>query len=280
MSEARLEAARDLAAAAAELLSRRLDERTVSPSATPVDPAHTEFKGRRELATDVDRESEQLLVEGIRSRFSLDGILAEEGVASPRGRADREAEFLWVLDPLDGTTNFVHGHPSFSVSIGIVRNGQPWRGVVHAPRIGGRVGGESYWGGVGLGAWCNERPIAVSRTVALRDSVVATGFGYNRNEAGVDTNIERFTAALMEVRGIRRCGSAALDLAHVAAGVYDAYWEKNLAPYDVAAGAALVLGAGGRIGPLDEALRPIWDGEILASNGLVDDELRRLFGDA
>lgn len=279
MAEQRLDFARAIAADAAALLVTRLEERLAARDAEEgaPDASGPEFKGRRELVTAVDRESELLLVDAIRARFPDDAILAEEGVASPRGVVDREAEFTWVLDPIDGTTNFVHAHPSFSVSVGVLRDGKAWRGVVHAPMIGGCEGGQSFYGGVGLGAWCNGRALRVSASARLRDSVVATGFSYNRNEAGVDTNAERFVAALMEVRGMRRCGSAALDLAHVAAGVYDAYWEKHLAPYDVAAGIALVLGAGGSVSTFNPGADAILDGEILASNGRVEDELRALF---
>ncbi|MCA8970211.1 MAG: inositol monophosphatase [Planctomycetes bacterium] len=277
----RLDFARDLAQRTGVVLSRRFEERRdelaranlESGNAAP----HTEFKGRRELVTEVDREIEQLLVDAIRTGFPGDAILAEEGVASPRGQKDREARFVWVLDPIDGTTNFVHGHPSFSISIGLLEGEDVACGVVLAPALGGRDGGECYWGGPAVGAYCNDRRIAVSRTEHLRDAVVATGFSYGRNEPGADTNIQRFAAALMEARGIRRCGSAALDLAFVAAGIYDAYWEKGLAPYDVAAGIALVLGAGGAIDVLERGARPLWDGQVLASNGCVGAELAALF---
>lgn len=277
MGEQRLELARRIAAEAASLLVTRLRERWDRLGSDSAQ--ETEFKGRRELVTEVDRESEQLLVDAIRSKFPEDAILAEEGVASPRGRADRESEYTWVLDPIDGTTNFVHAHPCFSVSVGILERGRAWRGVVHAPMVGGVEGGEAYYGGLGLGAWCNDRVLRVSSNADLRNAIVATGFSYDRNEPGVDTNVERFVRALMEVRGIRRCGSAALDLAHVAAGVYDAYWERGLAPYDIAAGMALVLGAGGEIGALHAGADVLRDGEILATNGRIGGEMRRSLGE-
>lgn len=273
MTQRRLDFARELARQAGALLLERFEARRFAKASS----AATEFKGRRELVTAVDREIETLLVTAIRERFEHDAILAEEGVASPRGVADRAAEFLWILDPIDGTTNFVHGHPSFSISIGIVRSGEVAAGVVMAPALGGRAGGECYWGGPLFGAYCNDHKLSVSTTTAVRDAVVATGFSYGRNEMGADTNVERFTAALMEARGIRRCGSAALDLAFVAAGIYDAYWEKDLAPYDVAAGIALVLGAGGSIDVLETGKSPLWDRQVLASNGRIGSELRALF---
>ncbi|MFQ5504130.1 MAG: inositol monophosphatase family protein [Planctomycetota bacterium] len=188
--------------------------------------AGLEFKGRRELVTRADRDSEELLVRGIRRAFPEHAILAEEGVASPAGEADRESSFCWVLDPLDGTTNYVSGHPFYCVSVGLLREGEPWLGVVHAPSLGGTATGTFHYGGRGIGAWKNGRPIRVSDTAALEDAVVATGFSYNRNEEGVNTNLANFGRVLMEARGIRRCGSAALDLALTAEGIYDAFWES------------------------------------------------------
>lgn len=232
-----------------------------------------EFKGRRELVTAADKRAETMLVEGIQARFPKHGILAEEGVLTPAGVAHQDSEFTWVLDPLDGTTNFVHGHPFFAVSIGVLRDDKPWLGVIHAPLLGGRDGGEFFHGGPDSGSYLNGRSIHVSKNAQLLDAIMATGFSYNRNEEGVNTNLDNFGRALMQVRGIRRCGSAALDLAQVAAGRYDAFWEMYLKPYDVAAGMALVLGAGGRISTLGLEEDPIYCEEILASNGVIDSAL-------
>ncbi len=235
-----------------------------------------EFKGRRELVTAADKASEELLVRGFQDRFPGTAILAEEGVLTPRGKADREAELCWVIDPIDGTTNFVHGHPFYSISIGLLREGRPWLGVVHAPALGGEQGGAFYYGGTGIGAFRDGKAIHVSATTRLRDAVVGTGFSYNRNEEGVNTNLGNFGKALMEARGIRRNGSAALDLALTAEGVVDAFWELYLSPYDVAAGIALVLGAGGTIQDLGSGEDPLHGSEILASNGVLDQEMREM----
>ena len=235
-----------------------------------------EFKGRRELVTAADKASEQGLVDRIRDAFPDDAIEAEEGVATPAGRADRAALWCWTIDPLDGTTNFVHGHPSYSVSIGILRAGEPHLGVVHAPELGGVAGGECFYGAVGVGAWKNGQPIRVSATETLRDAVVGTGFSYIRNEPGVNTNLDNFGRVLMEVRGIRRCGSAALDVVYVAAGVYDAFWEMYLEPYDVAAGIAILRGAGGVATDLGSGAVSLRGQEILATNGRLTEELAAL----
>ncbi|HHI81403.1 MAG TPA: inositol monophosphatase [Planctomycetes bacterium] len=237
---------------------------------------HPDFKGRRELVTDADRESERLLVRGIREAFPEHAILAEEGVETPAGRADREARFCWVLDPLDGTTNFVHGHPHWSVSIGVLRDGRPWIGGIYAPMLGGREGGTFWYGCVEGGAFCNGEPMRVSRTACLREAVVSTGFSYNRNEKGVNNNLGNFGRMLMEVRGIRRCGSAAIDLALCAQGVYDAFWEMYLQPYDVAAGMALVHAAGGWVSDLGSGEDPLFGSEIFVTNGLLQEEMRPL----
>ena len=229
------------------------------------------YKGRRELVTAADTASEKLIVEAIRATYPDHAVLAEEGIVSPRGKADKEAELCWVIDPLDGTTNFVHRHPSFSVSLGLLRRGEPWLGIVHAPLFGN--GGETYYAAIGRGAWRDGQRLRVSPTPVLREAIVATGFPYNRNEPGANTNLESFGRVLMEVRDVRRCGSAALDLAHVAAGVYDAYWELNLEPYDVAAGIVLVRAAGGEVRDLGSGRGPLIGGEIVATNGRLTGEI-------
>lgn len=261
-----LDLAIELAKGAGRILREHLESRGT-------DEGTLEFKGRRELVTAADKRAETHLVEGIQARYPDHGILAEEGVLTPAGSSHQESDFTWVLDPLDGTTNFVHGHPFFAVSIGVLRAGAPWLGVIHAPMVGGRDGGELYHGGPEHGSFLDGSPIRVSSNARLRDAVVGTGFSYNRNEEGVNTNLGNFGRALMQVRGIRRCGSAALDLAQVAAGRYDAFWEMYLQPYDVAAGMALVLGAGGRISTLGSPEDPVHCGEILASNGVIEAEL-------
>ena len=234
------------------------------------------FKSLRELVTDADTSSEHLLVTGLRERFPEHAILAEEGVLSPTGKADKEARFCWVIDPLDGTTNFVHRHPFFSVSLGLLKDGDPYLGVVHAPMIGGLRGGMTWTGAVGYGAWKDGRKLRVSRTDRLVDAVVGTGFSYNRNEEGINDNHDNFGRLLMAVRGMRRCGSAALDLAMTAEGIYDAYWELYLQPYDVAAGIALVRAAGGEVMDLGSGEGALFGGEILASNGAITDSIRPL----
>jgi myo-inositol-1(or 4)-monophosphatase len=201
---------------------------------------------RRDLVTDADLAAERCLVARLRAAFPDHAIEAEEEVRDVQDQRPR-----WFVDPLDGTVNFVHGLPAFAVSLGLVHRGQPLVGVVHAPRLG-----ETYWGAQGAGAFLAgdapggrdsaDRRLRISETTELADAIVATGFPYRRNQLAND-NVGNFARLVLEVRDLRRFGSAALDLALCAAGRIDAYWELHLEPHDVAAGALLVREAGGRV---------------------------------
>jgi myo-inositol-1(or 4)-monophosphatase len=194
-------------------------------------------KGRvRDFLTEADRASEALVVGELARAFPKDAIVAEEGGARA-GNGGR----TWYVDPLDGTVNFAHGHPFFAVSIGLVADGAPFLGAVHAPVLG-----ETFAGVVGGGAFRNGEPIAVSDTADLISSLLATGFSYVRNETP-DDNVDNFSRLILKVRCIRRAGAASLDLAYVAMGRLDGFWELHLAPWDVAAGAAIVRAAGGTV---------------------------------
>ncbi|MFQ5749192.1 MAG: inositol monophosphatase family protein [Planctomycetota bacterium] len=188
----------------------------------------------RDLVTEADLASERLLLEGLRASFPEHGIHAEES-----GRETHGAEWVWYVDPLDGTTNFVQGLPLFAVSLGLVRQEDPEVAVVHAPVLG-----ETFTAVRGEGAWLGGRRLRVSTKSGLADSILATGFPYRRHLL-LDNNLENFQRLFLRERGIRRMGSAAIDLAYVAAGRLDAFWELHLGPYDVAAGGLLVREAGG-----------------------------------
>ena len=192
----------------------------------------------RDLMTAADLASERLLVARLREAVPEHAIEAEEETRDPGedGSGPR-----WFLDPLDGTINFVHGLPIFCVSIGLVEGGRPQVAVVHAPRLG-----ETFWAVRGGGAFLDGEPLRVSDTAELGDAILATGFPYRRGELEHD-NLENFGRFFHGVRGLRRMGSAALDLAYTAAGRFDGFWELHLAPHDVAAGALLVREAGGEV---------------------------------
>lgn len=226
--------------------------------------AHPEIhrKGsRRELVTPIDHACEEYVIERIRAAFPDHGYFAEEGHTS-------EGACRWIVDPVDGTTNYAHRLPLFCVSLGLEVDGECVVGVVHAPYVG-----ELFWARQGGGAFGRRgdedpRPLHVSETSELADAVLATGFAYVRNETP-NTNLNNWAALSPGVRGLRRMGSAAIDLAYVADGRFDGFWEMHLKPYDVAAGVVLIREAGGRV--TDMFLGDDWLGgqSIIASNGRV-----------
>lgn len=216
-----------------------------------------------DLVTAYDRAAEDLIVSGLRERFPSHRILAEEG--GDRGGAAGEPR--WIVDPLDGTTNFAHGLPLFVVSIACEIEGAVRIGVIYAPVL------DMLFTAVrGAGARLNDRPIRVSAADTLRTSLLSTGFPYDRHTSP-DNNFAQFVTLKRRAQGIRRLGSAALDLAMVASGRLDGYWEFKLKPWDIAAGLLLVQEAGGTVsdwrgGPADLAR-----GEVVASNGRIHGEL-------
>jgi myo-inositol-1(or 4)-monophosphatase len=220
------------------------------------------------LVTEYDKRSEALIVDRLARAFPNDRIVAEEGtnVAGQPGGPAR----VWYVDPLDGTTNFAHGFPLFSVSVGLCIDGRPVLGVVEAPALGWSFSGTVTGGGSAL----NGRPIAPSRVDRLGGALLVTGFPYARNP--VQTNLPEWAAFTAAAQGTRRLGSAALDLCFVACGWLDGYWERALHPWDLVAGAALVLGAGGSASDLDGTPFDGETGRILASNGLIHEQMMRI----
>jgi myo-inositol-1(or 4)-monophosphatase len=224
-----------------------------------------EEKGRQgDLVTNADKESEAAVLAVMARLLPDHAILAEESGQS----ADAEGnDFLWAIDPLDGTTNYAHQYPFFAVSIGLLFRGQPLVGVVYAPFFK-----ELYQAAKGLGAFCNQQPIAVSATPDLAQSLLVTGFAYDRHQTD-DNNYAEFNRLTHLSQGVRRGGSAALDLAFVAAGRLDGYWERGLCPWDLAAGIILVEEAGGCVTAYDQSPFELLSGRILATNGILHQEL-------
>ncbi|QEY31697.1 inositol monophosphatase [Synechococcus sp. RSCCF101] len=235
--------AREAAAAGAAVLQRHVGQlRSVREKGRPGD-----------LVTEADLAAEQAVLAVLRRSTPDLAILAEESGAQP-GSAD----LLWCVDPLDGTTNYAHGFPLFATSVGLLHQGVPLLGAVSVPALN-----ELYWAAPGCGAWCNDRPITVSGADRLDQALLTTGFAYDRSQH-LDTNYAQFCWFTHRSRGVRRGGAAAVDLAFVACGRLDGYWERGLAPWDLAAGAALVREAGGVVSAYDGGPFQIDSGRILA----------------
>jgi myo-inositol-1(or 4)-monophosphatase len=259
-----LDFALDTARQAGQLLRDLYRQRhTVSHKSSDID-----------LVTEADLASERLIVDAIRARFPDHHILSEEGLGDLRELAG-EIAHLWVVDPLDGTVNYAHGYPVWGVSLALTQRGQVALGVSYDP-----LRDEIYWGERGQGAWCNSEPLRVSNTARLRDALLATGFAYKRatlshtsRDQILGNNLAEFGAIMPHVQGVRRAGAAVLDLAHLAAGRLDAYWEIHLQPWDWAVGWLLVEEAGGLVTDLRGQPWSLDTNHLVASNGPLHDEL-------
>jgi len=222
-------------------------------------PKSVELKGEVDLVTEYDRRAEDLIGARLAARTPGFTLIGEEG-APDVAAADAPA---WIVDPLDGTTNYSHGHPCFAVSIGLEHRGVLLVGAIAIPALD-----ELLTAHAGGGATCNGQPIRVSATAELDRSLVATGFPYDRRRVD-DDNSRELVAFMKRSQGVRRCGAAAVDLALVARGVYDGFWEPRLHPWDLAAGAVLVREAGGRVTDYGGAELDIRAGWVVASNGSI-----------
>jgi myo-inositol-1(or 4)-monophosphatase len=230
-----------------------------------------DHKGEVDLVTEFDRRSEALVVEALSRAFPDHVVVGEEGSVVGREGSGRP---VWLVDPLDGTTNYAHRLPWYAVSIGLELDDGPLLGVVHAPETGWE-----FWAVRGRGAHLGEAPIRVSSVLSLDDALVATGFPYDRRTSP-QNNVPELAAVLRRCQGVRRIGVASLDCALTAWGCLDAYWEYKLHPWDIAAGALLVLEAGGRVSLADGLPYRSGAGHIAASNGLVHDELLEVLASA
>lgn len=230
-------------------------------------PISIDPKGPNDLVTDADIASEEAIIRTIQSVYPQHGIVAEESGAQPGSGEER-----WLVDPLDGTVNFAHQVPFFAVSIAFARGNEVLAGVVLNP-----LSGELFSAQLGKGAFLNEERIAVGPQTRISESLLATGFPYERSN-GLEIMADRLLRCLKASRGVRRFGSAALDLCFVACGRFGGYWEDRLQPWDTAAGALIVREAGGTT--TDFACRPIGtDGrEVLATNGRIHADMLKLIG--
>jgi myo-inositol-1(or 4)-monophosphatase len=225
-------------------------------------------KGAADFVTQVDRQAETAIIRHLSEKFPDHHFLAEE---SARDRAGR---YRWIVDPLDGTTNFMHGYPMFSVSIALEKDGQTALGVVLDP-----LRDEMFSAQAGGGAWLNDQPIRVSDVTDPLRALVATGFPF-RNRDKLDLYLAGFKDVFLRVGGLRRAGSAALDLVHVACGRLDGFFELGLAPWDVAAGALIITEAGGRITDVSGNFRAVFSGNVVGGNPAIHQVLLEALGPA
>lgn len=224
---------------------------------------HVEYKSPINLVTEADRAAEQCIIDRIQSRFPTHRFLAEE-----RGRLEEaQSPYLWIIDPLDGTTNFAHGYPAYCVSIGLEYEGRCVLGVIFDPSRN-----ELFTAIEHRGAQLNGQPLHVSNSETLDRSLLVTGFAYDIRETPRN-NLDHFVKFALKAQGLRRTGSAALDLCYVAAGRFDGFWEVRLNPWDMAAGSVIVREAGGQLTDFNGKDLSIYGQELVASNGHIHDAM-------
>ena len=258
--ETAVEIAREAAGLIADSLERRSSERREAGKGF-------ELKGEHDLVTETDRASERLIFDRLHRRYPTHAIAAEEG-----SEAAGSSEYRWHIDPLDGTTNFAHGFPFFNVSIGLEKAGESIAGVIVDP-----MRNEIFTAEAGAGAYLNFRRIHVSSTARIDDSLAGTGFPSRNRHKNV--NVHFYFQLAMLSHGVRRAGAAALDLAYVACGRLDLFWEFSLKPWDMAAGTLLVREAGGVVTDMRGAPFHLRSPHVLADNGLLHEETIGLFGE-
>jgi myo-inositol-1(or 4)-monophosphatase len=220
-----------------------------------------EYKGRNDLVSYVDKTSEKMLVEELQRIFPGAGFITEENTVS-----DRDKEYTWIIDPLDGTTNFAHAIPCFCVSVGLVKNNKPILGVIYEMNLD-----ECFYAWKGGGAYLNDKPIQVSEVKQLKDSLIATGFAVSEY-SHLKSTLSVFDYCIHNTHGIRRLGSAAADLAYVACGRFEAFFEFGLQPWDVAAGIIIMQEAGGKVADMKGSNNFLFGKEIVTGNPYVFDE--------
>jgi myo-inositol-1(or 4)-monophosphatase len=227
-----------------------------------------EHKGEIDIVTDADKRSEKLIVDLLTGRFPNHSILAEEGT-----NKIHESEFKWIIDPLDGTTNFAHDYPMFCVSVALEKRGEIVVGAVYHP-----IFEELFVAEKSNGAYFNGRRIQVSKVANLKNALLSTGFPYDVLEDPHEA-LQHFESFLHRAQAVRRDGSAALNLCYLAMGRFDGFWELRLKPWDTAAGALIVTEAGGQVTDFGNDAYSVYEDQILASNGLIHAEMRAILGD-
>ncbi len=236
----------------------------INRAARDIDAVTVTTKRRNDFVTEIDKAAEEAVIEVLRKAYPDHAILAEESGASGK------SEYEWIIDPIDGTTNFIHGFPQYAVSIGLRHKGVITQAVIFDP-----TRNELYTATRGRGAFLNDQRIRVSKRAHLKDALIGTGFPF-REVDNIDEYLRVFRRATYETAGLRRAGAAALDLAYVACGRLDGFWEAGLAPWDMAAGSLLVLEAGGLIGDYSGEAEYLQTGEVVCGNPKVFAQLLQL----
>jgi len=239
----------------------------INRGANDLDRLTIHRKRQNDYVSEVDHAAEAEIIKILKEAYPTHGFYAEES-----GKDRAKNEYVWCIDPLDGTTNFLHGNPHYCVSIALMHNGVPEQGVVFDPNRN-----ELFTATKGSGAYLNERRIRTSKLENFKDSLIATGFPF-REESQFDEYVAQFSAMVRATAGLRRPGAAALDLAWVACGRVDGFWEIGLSPWDMAAGALLVREAGGRIGDLQGEDKFMESGKVVASNPKIFTQLLKTLG--
>jgi myo-inositol-1(or 4)-monophosphatase len=239
----------------------------INRGANDLDRLTIHRKRQNDYVSEVDHAAEAEIIKILKEAYPTHGFYAEES-----GKDRAKNEYVWCIDPLDGTTNFLHGNPHYCVSIALLHNGVPEQGVVFDPNRN-----ELFTATKGSGAYLNERRIRTSKLESFKDSLIATGFPF-REESQFDEYVAQFSAMVRATAGLRRPGAAALDLAWVACGRVDGFWEIGLSPWDMAAGALLVREAGGRIGDLQGEDKFMESGKVVASNPKIFTQLLKTLG--
>lgn len=218
---------------------------------------------KNNLVTKADLESEKLITNAIKENFPTHSILGEE-----YGKTENESEFMWVIDPVDGTNNIAHGHPYFAVNIGLIQNNEIIVGVTHAPKLN-----ETWHATKGGGAFLNGNPIKVSDTKSVSESLLATGFPYDRKGELYKKAMAQYHNAMQTSHGVRRQGAAAIDMGYLACGRLDGFFEYTLKPWDIVPGILIIEEAGGKVTNIDGSQLDIYAENLTASNELIHEEL-------
>jgi myo-inositol-1(or 4)-monophosphatase len=239
----------------------------INRGARDLDLLTVRTKGPKDFVSEVDHAAEAAIVQTLHATYPDHAILAEEGTAKD---SNANAEYVWIIDPLDGTTNFLHGFPQYCVSIALQHRGHITQGVIYDP-----VRNDLFTATRGRGAFLNDRRIRVSRRQHLREALIGTGFPF-RHGNNLELYVQMMRGMMVETAGIRRPGAAALDLAYVAAGYYDGFWEVGLNPWDVAAGSLLIIEAGGLVGDLGGEDGYLYGGQIIGGNPRIFAQMVKL----